>query len=67
MPPDLVTAHSNLDRIVDRCYRRELFRTELQRIQFLFDRYATTMQDIADALAARPVRRRNAIDVRMSE
>jgi len=67
MPPALFSAHTALDRAVDRCYRREMFRTELQRIQFLFERYESTTLAIAEALAARPVRRRRKIAAAVSE
>lgn len=39
MPPDLVKAHRRLDRKVDRLYRREPFRSDDERIEFLFERY----------------------------
>lgn len=39
MPPSLVKAHRDLDRAVDRLYRREGFETELDRVEFLFGEY----------------------------
>ncbi len=39
MPPPLCKAHRVLDRAVDRCYRREPFTTERQRVEFLFALY----------------------------
>jgi hypothetical protein len=39
MPPKLVKAHSKLDHAVDRCYRRQPFAAERQRVQFLFALY----------------------------
>jgi hypothetical protein len=39
MPPDLVKAHRDLDRAVDRLYRRKGFETELKRVEFLFGKY----------------------------
>ncbi|MGD0899960.1 MAG: DNA methyltransferase, partial [Thermoguttaceae bacterium] len=39
MPPKLVKAHRALDRAVDRCYRRQPFTTERQRVEFLFALY----------------------------
>jgi len=39
MPKDLLNAHKRLDRAVDRCYRRERFATDLERLRFLFERY----------------------------
>jgi len=38
-PAKLVKAHAALDRAVDRCYRREPFATERQRVEFLFALY----------------------------
>jgi hypothetical protein len=40
MPKDLLDAHRRLDRAVDRCYRREAFKTDSERLRFLFERYA---------------------------
>jgi hypothetical protein len=39
MPPDLAQAHSDLDRVVDRCYRPEPFESERKRVEFLFSLY----------------------------
>jgi hypothetical protein len=39
MPPDLVKAHADLDRAVDRCYRTAPFTSDRQRIEFLFALY----------------------------
>lgn len=36
MPRGLVAAHRALDRAVDRCYRRQPFRSEQERVRFLF-------------------------------
>jgi len=41
MPPDLVKAHADLDRAVDRCYRPSPFTNERQRVEFLFALYET--------------------------
>ena len=49
MPTVLARAHRDLDRAVDRCYRRQPFTTELNRTQFLFQRYETL---VAPLLAA---------------
>jgi hypothetical protein len=40
MPADLVEAHSELDRAVDRCYRATAFRSEAERLEFLLRLYA---------------------------
>ena len=39
MPPDLVKAHTALDKAVDLCYRPQAFTNELGRIEFLFGLY----------------------------
>ena len=39
MPAGLRRAHRALDRRVDRLYRREPFRTDMDRLEFLLDRY----------------------------
>ena len=46
MPPVLVKAHRDLDAAVDKCYRKEPFRSELERVEFLFalyERYTETL------------------------
>ena len=40
MPEDLLVAHKALDKAVDACYTAKPFKTDSQRIAFLFDRYA---------------------------
>ena len=37
MPPELRKAHDDLDRTVDRLYRRGEFRFERERVELLFD------------------------------
>lgn len=39
MPATLSKAHANLDRAVDRCYRRELFPSDRARVEHLFSLY----------------------------
>ncbi len=39
MPPKLAKAHEQLDRAVDRCYRKEPFLTDRQRVEYLFGLY----------------------------
>jgi hypothetical protein len=46
MPADLVKAHADLDRAVDRCYRSAPFTSDRQRVEFLFalyERYAAPL------------------------
>lgn len=38
MPPELVKAHTDLDRAVDSCYCRKFINKE-ERIEFLFELY----------------------------
>ena len=40
MPPKLVKAHQELDKVVDLCYRPQAFVSEANRIEFLFDLYS---------------------------
>jgi hypothetical protein len=39
MPPVLVKAHKALDAAVDKCYRKEPFKSELDRVEYLFTLY----------------------------
>jgi hypothetical protein len=39
MPSDLLDAHHALDRAVDACYRRDPFKSEMERVQHLFRLY----------------------------
>ncbi|MBW4055178.1 MAG: class I SAM-dependent DNA methyltransferase [Proteobacteria bacterium] len=39
MPPELVKAHHALDRAVDAAYGKTTFKTEAERVAFLFERY----------------------------
>lgn len=39
MPPDLVKAHQELDRAVDATYGKTNFRSDAERVAFLFSRY----------------------------
>jgi len=39
MPPELVKAHQALDRAVDVAYGKTAFKTEAERVAFLFERY----------------------------
>ncbi|MCK5862012.1 MAG: class I SAM-dependent DNA methyltransferase, partial [Candidatus Hydrogenedentes bacterium] len=39
MPAPLLKAHQALDRAVDRCYRKEKFTTERERVKYLFQLY----------------------------
>lgn len=39
MPPELLTAHRRLDKLVERAYRTEPFQDDDERLSFLFERY----------------------------
>lgn len=39
MPTELVQAHARLDRAVERCYRREPFASDRERVEYLFSLY----------------------------
>ena len=39
MPPELLRAHTELDRAVEKCYRAEPFHSDRQRVEFLFALY----------------------------
>lgn len=62
MPADLRTAHSALDRAVDRLYRPEPFASDRDRVEHLFTRYAALVDPLltagakANARTARRVR-----------
>jgi hypothetical protein len=38
-PPALSKAHTELDRAVERCYRSDMFRSDRERVEFLFSLY----------------------------
>ena len=50
MPRDLLDAHRRLDKAVDRCYRREPFASDLERLHFLFVRYTALTASEATTL-----------------
>lgn len=56
MPPVLAKAHADLDRAVDRCYRREPFPNDRVRVEHLFALY----EQLLAAEAAKPAKRRPA-------
>ena len=46
MPPALVKAHQELDKVVDLCYRTQPFSNEVKRIEFLFELYEKYTQPL---------------------
>lgn len=45
MPADLRRAHEKLDKAVDRLYRKESFKDDRERLEFLLERYGTMVQN----------------------
>jgi len=58
MPDDLLKAHQALDQAVDRCYRRERFHSERERVEFLFKLYEELTSPLAPSPPARQGRAR---------
>lgn len=58
MPPNLVKAHQALDRAVDAAYGKKNFKTEAERVAFLFERYKalTAPLDVAPKKVAKSKR-----------
>ena len=54
MPPALTKAHAELDRAVEKCYRKEPFASDRARVEFLFALY----EKLANPLPAEPPRKR---------
>jgi hypothetical protein len=47
MPPALAKAHATLDLAVDRCYRKEPFHTDRERVEYLFTLYEKLVAPLA--------------------
>lgn len=59
MPPGLVKAHHILNDAVDKCYRKDKFKSELERIEYLFRLYEKQTAELtAGAMSPRRTRRR---------
>lgn len=58
MPKALVDAHRALDKAVDTCYRREPFKSELERLEFLFTLYRRYTEPMNLAMEEKPKRKR---------
>lgn len=58
MPPALRRAHDQLDRAVDRLYRRARFNFERERVELLFDLFQTAAAPLDVRAARRAPRRR---------
>lgn len=59
MPVPLLKAHQALDKAVDAAYGKSGFKSEAERVAFLFDRY---LQYLQRQPAARPARRKKTTD-----
>ena len=46
MPVALIKAHQALDKVVDAAYRKAPFETEMQRLEFLFERYESLVANL---------------------
>jgi hypothetical protein len=46
MPKKLLDAHRDLDSAVDACYRKAPFKTELERLEYLFGMYKELTKDL---------------------
>ena len=57
MPPDLQSAHTGLDRAVERCYRPAAFSSESEQLEYLFSLYSEYVAPLA--APQRRGRRRN--------
>ena len=55
MPPGLTKAHWELDRAVDRCYRKNPFPSDRPRVEYLFQLYEQLTAPLLP-VAARPKR-----------
>ena len=56
MPPALTKAHAALDATVDRCYRRDPFKADRDRVEYLFALYETLTTPLAPAVKPRSKR-----------
>ena len=61
MPPALVKAHEALDRAVDVAYGKKAFKSDTDRVAFLFERYQTMTSLLPAATAKKPARRKKAV------
>ena len=61
MPPELVKAHTALDRAVDRCYGSRTFGGDRERVEFLFEMYERLNTPLTAAVT-KPKRGRRAAE-----
>ncbi|WDJ04738.1 class I SAM-dependent DNA methyltransferase [Xanthomonas campestris] len=58
MPPDLVKAHQSLDRALDASYGKKAFKSDADRVAFLFERYQAMTSLLPSPVAKKAARRR---------
>jgi hypothetical protein len=56
MPPVLAKAHAELDRAVEKCYRKEPFASDRERVEFLFALYEKITAPLAPTSNKRKTR-----------
>jgi len=54
MPPALAKAHATLDLAVDRCYRKEPFHSDRDRVEYLFALYEKLAAPLVVAKEKKP-------------
>lgn len=59
MPPDLLKAHQTLDKAVDKCYRKEPFKDERERIEYLFGLYEKYTNGLLAQIKTKPVKKKS--------
>ncbi|MCX7001259.1 MAG: class I SAM-dependent DNA methyltransferase, partial [Candidatus Sumerlaeota bacterium] len=57
MPAPLLKAHQSLDRAVDRCYRAKTFKSERERVEYLFQLYEQITAPLAPSAPYKKTRR----------
>jgi len=57
MPATLLKAHQTLDHAVDRCYRREPFPSDRQRVEHLFALYEKITAPLVAAAGPKKLRK----------
>jgi hypothetical protein len=62
MPPALVKAHQALDRAVDAAYGKRTFKSDAERVAFLFERYQQLTSLLPAASKKKPARKRKTAD-----
>ncbi|MCS6267008.1 MAG: hypothetical protein H2174_05535 [Vampirovibrio sp.] len=66
MPPDLLKAHQALDKAVDGAYGKKAFTSELERVQFLFERYEALVKPLMPTVVKASKRKAKALTPALS-